>query len=385
MPPNGPDVARSTSTWIHWWSPVASAKPFDTVLVDLQPVTATELLAGEAGRARRGCRGCASTGSCRRVAVCEDRGHGRTQPTPGLRVWPPEPGPDPWSRRCCCTTTSTVACAPRRSSSSPPRSATTLPAGDADSARPLVRGVRRLRLAGALPRDLRPHGRGDADGGRHRAGSPASASRTWPPTASSTPRCATPPSSTSTTGLTLDAGGGRGAGRLRGGHDRRPGGRRSSYGSCSPRCGTRRGRARSPSSPCVARRGVVGFDIAGAEAGFPPTRHLDAFEYLQRRELPLHDPRRRGVRAAVDLGGDPVVRRRPARPRRPDRRRHHRRRRRRPRPRPARGVRARQADPARDVPVVQRADRRRRVDRRAPDRAADAARGSGSRSTPTTG
>ena len=24
--------------------------------------------------------------------------------------------------------------------------------------------------------------------------------------------------------------------------------------------------------------GVVGFDIAGAEAGFPPTRHLDAFE-----------------------------------------------------------------------------------------------------------
>ncbi len=29
-------------------------------------------------------------------------------------------------------------------------------------------------------------------------------------------------------------------------------------------------------------RGVVGFDIAGAEAGYPPTRHLDAFEYLRR-------------------------------------------------------------------------------------------------------
>ncbi len=28
--------------------------------------------------------------------------------------------------------------------------------------------------------------------------------------------------------------------------------------------------------------GVVGFDIAGAEAGNPPTRHLDAFEYLRR-------------------------------------------------------------------------------------------------------
>jgi adenosine deaminase len=31
--------------------------------------------------------------------------------------------------------------------------------------------------------------------------------------------------------------------------------------------------------------GVVGFDIAGAEAGFPPTRHLDAFEYLQRQNF----------------------------------------------------------------------------------------------------
>jgi adenosine deaminase len=28
--------------------------------------------------------------------------------------------------------------------------------------------------------------------------------------------------------------------------------------------------------------GVVGFDIAGAEAGNPPTRHLDAFQYMQR-------------------------------------------------------------------------------------------------------
>jgi len=27
--------------------------------------------------------------------------------------------------------------------------------------------------------------------------------------------------------------------------------------------------------------GVVGFDIAGAEAGFPPSRHLDAFEYMR--------------------------------------------------------------------------------------------------------
>ncbi|WP_085914843.1 MULTISPECIES: adenosine deaminase [Pseudonocardia] len=29
--------------------------------------------------------------------------------------------------------------------------------------------------------------------------------------------------------------------------------------------------------------GVVGFDIAGAEKGFPPTRHLDAFEYVRQQ------------------------------------------------------------------------------------------------------
>ncbi len=33
--------------------------------------------------------------------------------------------------------------------------------------------------------------------------------------------------------------------------------------------------------------GVVGFDIAGAEAGFPPSRHLDAFSYLHRENFPV--------------------------------------------------------------------------------------------------
>ena len=32
-------------------------------------------------------------------------------------------------------------------------------------------------------------------------------------------------------------------------------------------------------------KGCVGFDIAGAEAGFPPTRHLDAFEYVRRENF----------------------------------------------------------------------------------------------------
>ncbi len=34
-------------------------------------------------------------------------------------------------------------------------------------------------------------------------------------------------------------------------------------------------------------QGVVGFDIAGAEAGFPPSRHLDAFDYLHRENFPF--------------------------------------------------------------------------------------------------
>jgi adenosine deaminase len=31
--------------------------------------------------------------------------------------------------------------------------------------------------------------------------------------------------------------------------------------------------------------GVVGFDIAGAEAGWPPSRHLDAFQYVHRENF----------------------------------------------------------------------------------------------------
>ena len=34
-------------------------------------------------------------------------------------------------------------------------------------------------------------------------------------------------------------------------------------------------------------RGVCGFDIAGAEAGYPPTRHLDAFEHVKRETFHL--------------------------------------------------------------------------------------------------
>ncbi len=100
--------------------------------------------------------------------------------------------------------------------------------------------------------------------------------------------------------------------------------------------------------------GVVGFDIAGAEAGYPPTRHLDAFEYLQRENFhfTIHageafglpsiwqaiqwcgaDRLGHGVRIVDDIGPGPHARS----PRR---------------------LRPRQADPARTVPIEQRADRR---------------------------
>ena len=146
-------------------------------------------------------------------------------------------------------------------------------------------------------------------------------------------------------------------------------------------------RSREIAELAVACRdgGVAGFDIAGAEAGFPPTRHLDAFEYLQRENshFTIHageafglpsiweaiqwcgaDRLGHGVRIVDDItvDDDGAVA-----------------------AGPAGGVRPRQADPAGDVPVLQRPDRRRRLDRRAPDRAADASCGSGSRSTPTTG
>ena len=50
----------------------------------------------------------------------------------------------------------------------------------------------------------------------------------------------------------------------------------------SPPCGTPRCPGRSPSWRSGSGTRVwSGFDIAGAEAGNPPTRHLDAFEYMR--------------------------------------------------------------------------------------------------------
>ena len=131
--------------------------------------------------------------------------------------------------------------------------------------------------------------------------------------------------------------------------------------------------------------GVVGFDIAGAEAGFPPTRHLDAFEYLKRENnhFTIHAGEAFGLpsiwQALQWCGADRL----------------------------GHGVRiiddievaedgsvklGRLASYVRDkriplelCPTLQPADRRRRLVRRAPHRAAAASCTSGPPSTPTTG
>ncbi len=116
--------------------------------------------------------------------------------------------------------------------------------------------------------------------------------------------------------------------------------------------------------------GVVGFDIAGAEAGNRPSRHLDAFQYVERENfhITIHageayglpsiweavqwcgaDRLGHGVRIIDDID---VLTRRAARAR------------------PARQLRPGLPDPAGDVPDLERADRRRRLDPRAPDRPA---------------
>ena len=85
-------------------------------------------------------------------------------------------------------------------SSSPTSAGTQLPADEAGA---LGRWFTEAADSGSLERYLETFDHTvarHADRTRRSAGSPASASRTSPTTASSTPRCATPPSSTSATG-----------------------------------------------------------------------------------------------------------------------------------------------------------------------------------------
>ncbi len=193
---------------------------------------------------------------------------------------------------------------------------------------------------------------------------PRSTSSTWPPTASSTARSATP---------RADA---EGRPRPRRGRRDRPGGlaaawprrpppaRRCAWGPCCAACGCSTGPARPPTSrwPSGTRASSASTSRAPrtASARRPPRR----LRAPAPRERPVHHPRRRGPRPAQHPPGAPGVRRPAHRPRRPHHRRH-------PRPggrqaRPARRLGARPPDRPGDVPHLQPPDRRRDLDRRAP-------------------
>ena len=286
---------------------------------------------------------------------CSDTGGSPTRRVP-VRLWHPRseqscPPKRTWSALARCSTVTAcpsppdlVDTHPGRPEGAPPR-----PPGRRTAARHDHRAGRRRRLprpavtrpgragrvvprgrplglAGAVPGDVRAHRRRHADRRRHSSGWRPSAPRTWPPTGSSTPRCASPRSCTSSAGLSLEAvveavlegfrqarRDGRGErqadpDRLPAHRDapRRPLPRDRRAGRALPR--RRGGRLRH-------RRRREGLPA------HPPSRRVRVRPPAERAR---HHPRRRGVRAAVDLGGDPVVRRAPARPRRADRRRHHR-------------------------------------------------------------
>ena len=149
--------------------------------------------------------------------------------------------------------------------------------------RALVPRRRRQWIPRALPRDVRAHGRGDADPAGRWRGWRASARRTSPPTASCTRRSASPPSSTSR----------RDSISTRSSNTRSRGSREGMSAAAVRGTPIRVGclltamrhaaRSREIAELAIRWRdkGVVGFDIAGAEAGYPPSRHLDAFEYMR--------------------------------------------------------------------------------------------------------
>ena len=201
--------------------------------------------------------------------------------------WRPRSAPRPSSapRRCCCTTTSTAGCGRPPSSTSPPRAATTAcPTTDAGE---LGAWFRDAADSGSLERYLETFA--------HTVGVMQTAAALRRVAAECAEDLAADgvvyaevrfaPELHVEEGLTLDEVVEAVLAGLRRGRRRGPPRTATGSGSarCSPRCGTPPARWRSPSWRCGYRdAGVVGFDIAGAEAGYPPTRHLDAFEYLQR-------------------------------------------------------------------------------------------------------
>ena len=195
--------------------------------------------------------------------------------------------------------------------------------------------------------------------------------RTWPRTVSSMPRCGSLPSCTSRVGCPWNKWCGPWRGLRAGTEAAKSAGYEIHVRTLLT---AMRHAAWSQEIAELAIRhrdeGVVGFDIAGAEAGFLPTRHLDAFQFIKRENghftihagegsgCPRSGVRRcsgaartgsaTGVRIIDDIriadDGEVTLGRLAAY--------------------------VRDKDPARDVPVVEHPDWRRCLDRRASDRPA---------------
>ena len=233
------------------------------------------------------------------TSCCRRNGPRRADPVPtgdslvGARMSPclnrPPAPPPPATRctghpRCCCTTTSTAGCGPQTVLDLAPGAGHELPADDAES---LGRWFEESANSGSLERYLETFDhtvavmqsrRGPAPGGAECVEDLADDGVVYAEV-----RYA--PEQHLEGGLSLEQVVDAVAGRLRGGGaGARPSGRADHRAAAADRDAAPGAVAwRSPSSPSRYRdRGVLGFDIAGAEAGFPPTRHLDAFEYLQR-------------------------------------------------------------------------------------------------------
>ncbi len=56
-------------------------------------------------------------------------------------------------------------------------------------------------------------------------------------------------------------------------------------------------------------RGVVGFDLAGEEGGYPPKKHVEAFHYIQRQNFNITVHAGEGFRKGIDLASHSILRR----------------------------------------------------------------------------
>ena len=190
-------------------------------------------------------------------------------------------------RRSCCTTTSTAGCARRRSSSWPTQIGydACRPPTPTSSAQ-WFRDGRRLRLAGALPGDVRPHRRGDADRARRWSGSPASAPQDLAADGVVYAEIRYAPEQHLERGLTLDRGrrGGASTGSARASARRPQRGNPIRVGALltAMRHAARVTRDRRAGRALPRRRAWSASTSPAPRPGFPPTRHLDAFEYLRR-------------------------------------------------------------------------------------------------------